>query len=101
MAIQNIIKRKNNNEFIPIPYEIIPKTIMNIMFQQDDLAICYLIAGINAFNEIPSIFDQLFIDKNYSENKKEYKLNAFINSKMEVISLDDKFLYRIIYLIKI
>ena len=94
LAIQNIVKRKNYNEFIPIPYVIIPKTIMNIMFQQDNLGICYLIAGINAFNEIPSIFDQLFIDKYYSENKKEYRLNAFKNSKMEVISLDDKFLYR-------
>ena len=69
---------------------------MNIMFQQGYLGICYLIAGINAFNEIPSIFDQLFIDKYYSESKKEYKVNAFINSKMEIISLDDKFLYRML-----
>lgn len=32
-AIQNIIQRRNIEEFIPISYEIIPKTIMNIMFQ--------------------------------------------------------------------
>ena len=95
-AIDHIIKNGNkDNEFIHIPYEIIPETIMNIMFQQGNKGICYLVAGINAFNEIPSIFDQLFIDKYYSENKKEYKLQAFINSKMEVISLDDKFLYEI------
>ena len=97
LAINNIIQREiNNNQFIPIPYTIIPKTIMNIMFQQGDYGICYLGAGINAFNDIPSIVDQIFIDKNYSEKKKEYKLNAFINSKKMVFSLDDIFLYQVL-----
>ena len=65
----NYKEQNNNNEFIPINYEIIPEKINNNMFDQGYNGLCYLIAGINAFNEIPSIFDQLFIDKEYLPNK--------------------------------
>ena len=86
-------KNLNNNVFIPINYEIIPEKIINQMFIQQDNGICYLVGGVNALSEIPSIFDQLFIDKIYSRDKREYKLNAFVNSDKRIISLNDKFLY--------
>ena len=86
-------KEEDINQFIPINYEIIPEKINNDMFDQGDNGICYLIAGINAFNEIPSIFDQLFIDKKYSPYKSEYSFNVFINSNKKIVSLNNKFLY--------
>ena len=63
------------------------------MFDQGEEGICYLVAGINAFNNIPSILDQLFIDKEYSPNKTIYNFNVFINSYLKKQELDDKFLY--------
>ena len=43
--------------------------------------------------KIPSIFDQLFIDKKYSPYKNEYHFNVFINSIKVMITLNNKFLY--------
>ena len=63
------------------------------MFDQGDEGICYLVAGINAFNNIPSILDQLFIDKEYSPDKKIYNFNVFINSYLKSQQLNDNFLY--------
>ena len=91
------IEKNSNNEditdFIPINYEIIPEKIMNFMFDQGQIGICYIVAGVNSFCEIPSILDQLFIDKDYSPDKKQYKFNVFVNSIQRIISLNDKFLY--------
>lgn len=95
-AINNIINKAESNEFISINYEIIPDLIINKMFDQGELGICHLVAGINACSEISSIFDQLYIDKEYSANKKEYNFNIFINSKSKIITINDKFLYKML-----
>lgn len=55
--IIRILERSGIREFIPIYYEIIPEKIMDNMFDQGEEGICYLVAGINAFNNIPSILD--------------------------------------------
>ena len=85
---------ENIKDFIPINYEIIPEKIMNFMFDQGDVGICYLVGGVNACIEIPNILDHLFIDKDYLPKKQKYEFNAFVNSVQRKISLNNKFLYK-------
>ena len=93
-AFENIIEEKNNEvKFTPIQYELIPEKINHNMFDQGNLGICYLVAAINSINQIPSVFEHIFIDKEYNNEKTEYKLNAFINGKLKEIILNDIFVY--------
>ena len=64
-----VINKPRINEFIPIQYEIIPETINDNMFDQGNLGTCYLVAAVNTIKQIPSIFEHIFINKEYDSNK--------------------------------
>ena len=56
MNLYSNFNKYNNNEFVPINYEIIPEKINNNMFDQGPIGICYLVAGVNAFRENSEYF---------------------------------------------
>jgi len=93
-AKNNLIDRDNSNKFIPIEYELIPETINDNMFNQGDIGTCYLVAAVITIKEIPSVFENIFIDKKYEPNKIEYKVNAFVNGKLIEVKIDDKFIFK-------
>jgi len=93
-AFRILINRANSNRLMPIEYELIPETINDNMFNQGDIGTCYLVAAVITIKEIPSVFENIFIDKKYEPNKNEYRINAFINGKLEVIKIDNKFIFK-------
>lgn len=63
------------------------------MFNQCNLGTCYLVAAFNTIKQISSIFEYIFVNKEYDSNRHEYKFNIFINGILKQINLDDKFVY--------